>query len=501
MIPRPLRHPVTKWLAPLMTAACLPAVARAAREGAAPGVETVTALSNTFILIAGVLVVIILLPIAFLVYRRAFATVRSEEPEIPKNPLQDAEREERRGNHLAAATSYAAAGNMMKAAECYEKGKDLVRAAECYENAGHLDRAAELHVRSGGSLRAAGIFMKTKNYIEAAKIFRNKGDHLRAAQALELFGNRVAAARSYTAAGQHARAARLLEEEKMYAEAAEAYRPVLGGDEATRANLDHFSTWAALLAHAGKREEAIAAYRKVLAVNPDHQRAYAGLLALVPRQAPAAPARPSGTAAAPAAQAAPTPTPAAPATPASAPVELSPDAVEDLAREIDADFETEDADPLKRVFTLRSMIHAGRMEPRYSMRLWVQVMRSLAEKHHANTVFGFLTPDAIFIDMQNNVRIEKPKERRAEYIAPEIQAGLPPDRQADIYSMGVILFELVTGTLEFVGKKRPAEVNSDIPPWMDHLILHCMEKNLTKRYRTTDEVSAVLLQLKSAAQD
>ena len=64
--------------------------------------------------------------------------------------------------------------------------------------------------------------------------------------------------------------------------------------------------------------------------------------------------------------------------------------------------------------------------------------------------------------------------------------------------MGVVLFELLTGTLEFIGKKRPAQLHADIPPWLDELILRCMAKDLKKRFRTTDDVSAALKKLKSA---
>jgi serine/threonine-protein kinase len=114
-------------------------------------------------------------------------------------------------------------------------------------------------------------------------------------------------------------------------------------------------------------------------------------------------------------------------------------------------------------------------------------------------VFGCISPDAIFIDGENNVRIEKTAARGGDYIAPEIRSGLPPDCQSDIYSMGVVLFELVTGSLEFLGKKRPAELYADIPSWLEELILRCLEQDLEKRYRTTDEVSAALMKLKSAA--
>lgn len=170
----------------------------------------------------------------------------------------------------------------------------------------------------------------------------------------------------------------------------------------------------------------------------------------------------------------------------------------DLMREIDAAFATEELVPSARASTLRSLLRAGRMKPRYSVWLWIRIMRTLSEQHAANTVFGCISPDVIFIDGENNIRIERPASCRDEYVAPEIQSGLPPDCRADIYSMGVVLFELLTGTLKFVGKKRPAELHADIPPWLDELILRCTEKDLGKRYRTTDEVSAALMKLKSA---
>jgi serine/threonine-protein kinase len=153
---------------------------------------------------------------------------------------------------------------------------------------------------------------------------------------------------------------------------------------------------------------------------------------------------------------------------------------------------------MHRVFTLRSMIQAGRMEPRYSMRLWVQIMRALAERHRAGQVLGALTPDSIVIDMENNVRVDAPAAPPPEYVAPEVQAGLTPDRQADVFSMGVILFELVTGGLGELGRRRPGEIFADVPGWLDELIARCTEKNLQKRFRSTDEISQALVQLKSA---
>ena len=348
--------------------------------------------------------------------RRSSSTARPFPPRprarprrrAPADPLAEAAAEERRGNFSAAASRYEAGGEKLKAAECWEKIKDFARAAECWEAGGDLDRAAQLHVRSGSALRAAGIYMKTKNYIEAAKIFRNKGDHLRAAQALELYGNKLAAAREYTAAGNHAHAARLLEQERMYAEAAEAYQPILGGDAITAADADRFAPTPPC-----SRSPASGTEPPHLPPRPrSRARAPAGALGpaeLLPRsQAVRRPPPP-----------APSPPPAGGGVgtwnPSLDPRTQPPPSPEELAR-LDGCRRSDQGDPLQRVFTLRSMIHAGRMEPRYSMRLWVQVMRALAERHGAGVVLGCLTPDSIVIDMENNVRIERAGRSRRRRI-------------------------------------------------------------------------------------
>jgi tetratricopeptide (TPR) repeat protein len=480
---------------------------RAADDYTPPPVQKqVDTALHSVLLVAGVLVVLILAAVAVIVFRKVFSATSDGLPPPPADPLAEAAAEERRGNFSAAAGRYEAGGDNLKAAECWEKAKDLARAAECWEAGGDLDRAAQLHVRSGSALRAAGIYMGTKNYIEAAKIFRNKGDHLRAAQALELYGNKLAAAREYTAAGNHAHAARLLEQDRMYAEAAAAYEPLLGGEEVTAASADRFSTHAALLALAGEKDRAAQAYRRILDALPGHLRALSGLQNLLPRntgegaaEAVAAAREEDLDHRKPEAPAPPAAAQAAPSLPAQTPPR--PPSPDELAQELAIDSAIDQGDPLKRVFTLRSMIHAGRMEPRYSMRLWVQVMRALADRHGANAVLGCLTPDSIVIDMENNVRIDAPAAPGPDYLSPEVRAGLPPDRQADIYSMGVILYELVAGSLDQFGKKRAGELFSDVPPWLDELIERCTEKSLARRYRTTEEVSAALLKLKSAPQE
>lgn len=82
------------------------------------------------------------------------------------------------------------------------------------------------------------------------------------------------------------------------------------------------------------------------------------------------------------------------------------------------------------------------------------------------------------------------------YYAPEIVQGRQPDVRTDVYALGVILFEMLTGRVPFVGgnpvaialhhlQDRPPRVSSlarHIPPALDRLVSHCLEKSPDLRY-------------------
>jgi len=457
--------------------------------GFGAGTEVVEAASRTVSLLLLVLLLALVIPIVFIVYRKLLHSSPRPAPVEP-DPRTRAAKLEADGDFVAAAEISEQSGNFAKAAYLYEKGKDYGRAAFMFERGGDLEKAAALYLKSGGSARAAGLYVKMGKYLEAARIFRNKGDHLRAAKAFELFGNKAAAAREYRESGQFERAARLMKEEGMFADAAETYGLSMQDETLDHSNVPGFYTYAALLALAGEKEQAAGFYHQILLLKGDFRKARGNLRALGYDEQ----GRPLDQVSSPPREAAETPP--QPSAPEAAGDDSPPPLPRELDDGLDADDHEEDA--LRKETTLRSMIAYGRLDPKYGMRLWIQIMRALAVRHGENDFFGCLTPDAVRIDMQNQIEIDPPDPMPEVYTAPEVLAGQAPGPHSDVYAMGVILFEIVTGSLEHLGEKRPSENTEGIPEWLDALVVKCTKKDRRDRYLNTDDISASLVQLKKS---
>ena len=154
-----------------------------------------------------------------------------------------------------------------------------------------------------------------------------------------------------------------------------------------------------------------------------------------------------------------------------------------------------------------------------------QVSEGLAEAHKLGVVHRDLKPSNVMIDKQGNARIMDFGIARSlkakgitgagvmigtpEYMSPEQVEGKETDQLSDIYSLGVILYEMVTGRVPFEGDtpftigvkhkseepKDPKELNTQLPEDLNLVILRCLEKDKEKRYQSAGEVRAELTRI------
>jgi serine/threonine protein kinase/Tfp pilus assembly protein PilF len=176
-----------------------------------------------------------------------------------------------------------------------------------------------------------------------------------------------------------------------------------------------------------------------------------------------------------------------------------------------------DGKDLKSMIRMMGQLSSGKM-----IFIAKQICDGLVEAHRLGVVHRDLKPQNIMVDEDGNARIMdfgiarslKTKGITAagvmigtpEYMSPEQVEGKDVDQRSDIYSLGIILYEMVTGRVPFEGDtpftigmkhkgeepKDPKELNTQLPEDLNLVILRCLEKDKEKRYQSAGEVRAEL---------
>ncbi len=153
----------------------------------------------------------------------------------------------------------------------------------------------------------------------------------------------------------------------------------------------------------------------------------------------------------------------------------------------------------------------------------IQSASSIGYAHRAGIIHCDLKPQNILVTEAGRVKITdfgiaralstiSPDERHQvvwgspQYFSPEQAAGYSPTMASDVYALGVILFELLTGKLPFVSSDsselarmhredippHPKSYNAAIPNELDQIVLKVLSKEPSARYRTADQLARIL---------
>jgi len=180
--------------------------------------------------------------------------------------------------------------------------------------------------------------------------------------------------------------------------------------------------------------------------------------------------------------------------------------------------------------TLSSIIaKAGRIQPRQAAHVAAEIMSALDKVHQADIIHRDVKPGNIIIDEDGRaVLMDFGLARQAEdapltadhtvlgtpnYMSPEQAEGKPLDERTDVYSLGIVLYEMLTGAPPFKGKTSfeilrqhiessvppPSEVQAGVPKAFDAVVARAVAKSPADRYQDMRQMAAGLAQVHPSA--
>ena len=171
--------------------------------------------------------------------------------------------------------------------------------------------------------------------------------------------------------------------------------------------------------------------------------------------------------------------------------------------------------------TLKEIIvENGPMPPRIAVALVVQVLDALGAAHAAGIIHRDVKPQNVIVMQSGKAKLMDfgiAREVNANtvtfsgstvlgsvhYLSPEQAKGQPVTEGSDLYSAGIMLYEMLTGKLPFDGDSSvsialkhisetpvpPIELNSKVTPALNDVILRALNKDLGRRYAFADDMS------------
>ncbi len=177
--------------------------------------------------------------------------------------------------------------------------------------------------------------------------------------------------------------------------------------------------------------------------------------------------------------------------------------------------------------TLASRLSNGPMPPRKAAEIAGRIARGLSAAHDKGIVHRDLKPDNVFLTTDGQVKLldfglarhaDGPATTTttvvtdagtvlgtASYMSPEQVRGEPADGRADIFSLGAVLYEMLTGqrpfSAETAAETMTAILRADppafrdagaVPPALQRIVMHCLEKRVEERFQSASDVAFAL---------
>ena len=172
--------------------------------------------------------------------------------------------------------------------------------------------------------------------------------------------------------------------------------------------------------------------------------------------------------------------------------------------------------------TLKKYIEKrGKLPYKEAVSIAIQVANGMDAAHQHNIVHRDIKPQNIIISKEGNVKVTdfgiakvassatintSASMGSVHYISPEQARGGYSDERSDIYSLGITIFEMLTGTVPFDGDSAvavavqhiqdsipaPSQLVEGIPVSVDKIVLKCTQKKTDRRYQSASELIADL---------